>query len=123
MGNAARRAAFAVTALLAAGVSAASPAGGPPVQWVRAYGGPETEEHPHAAARTADGGYVMVGSSIADAQMPCDAIVSGRLAIGALPAPRRSRSCSAVRSPWTAASPELAASRGSTGRISPPPMV
>ena len=67
MGNAARRTVFAVTALLAAGVSAASPSGGPPVQWVRAYGGPETEEHPHAAAGTANGGYVMVGESTGDA--------------------------------------------------------
>ena len=66
MGSAARRAAFAVTALLTAGLSAASPADGPPVQWVRGYGGTETEEHPHAAIRTADG-YVMVGESTGNA--------------------------------------------------------
>ena len=67
MRNAARLAAFALTVLLPAGSSAAPPAGGPPVQWVYGYGGTETEEHPHAAVRTADGGYVMVGESTGDA--------------------------------------------------------
>ena len=40
-----------------------APGGGPPVQWVYGYGGAETEEHPHAAVQTADGGYVIVGES------------------------------------------------------------
>ena len=67
MGNAARRAALVLAALLTAGQGAASPGGGPQVEWVRGYGGAETEEHPHAAAQTADGGYVIVGESSGDA--------------------------------------------------------
>ena len=54
----------------AAGQSAATPAapgGGPAVQWVYGYGGAETEEHPHAAVQTADGGYVIVGESSGEA--------------------------------------------------------
>ena len=67
MGNAALRAALALAALLTAGPGAASPGDGPQVEWVRGYGGAETEEHPHAAAQTADGGYVIVGESAGDA--------------------------------------------------------
>ena len=67
MGNAARRAALALAALLTAGQGAGSPGGGPQVEWVRGYGEAETEEHPHAAAQTADGGYVIVGESSGDA--------------------------------------------------------
>ena len=63
MGNGARLAALALAALLTAGQSAASPGGGPQVQWVYGYGGAETEEHPHAAVQTGDGGYVIVGES------------------------------------------------------------
>jgi hypothetical protein len=63
MRNAAHLAVLALAALLAAYQSAASPGGGPQVQWVYGYGGAETEEHPHAALQTGDGGYVIVGES------------------------------------------------------------
>ena len=46
-----------------AGETAARP--GPAVQWVYGYGGAETEEHPHAALQTGDGGYLIVGESAA----------------------------------------------------------
>ena len=63
----ARLAALAAAALVAAGHGAAAPGGGPPVEWVYGYGGAETEEHPHAAVQTADGGYVIVGDSSSEA--------------------------------------------------------
>jgi len=37
--------------------------GAPEVEWVYGYGGLDTEEHPHAGAQLADGGFVMVGES------------------------------------------------------------
>ena len=68
MGNAARVAALALALLLAAGRGAAAPGGGPQVLWVHGYGGAESEEHPHAAVQTADGGYVIVGESADEAR-------------------------------------------------------
>ena len=61
--SAPRRAALLLAALLVACQGAASPGGGPPVQWVFGYGGAETEEHPHVAVQTGDGGYLIVGES------------------------------------------------------------
>ena len=63
MRNAARLAALGLAVLLGANQGAASPGGGPQVQWVYGYGGAETEEHPHAAIQTSDGGYVIVGET------------------------------------------------------------
>ena len=57
MRNAARLAALGLAVLLAANQGAASPGGGPQVQWVYGYGGAETEEHPHAAIQVSAGGY------------------------------------------------------------------
>ena len=57
---------FVLAALLTAGAAAGQSAAageGPAVQWVYGYGGAESEEHPHAAVQTADGGYVIVGES------------------------------------------------------------
>ena len=63
MRNAARLAALGLAVLLVANQGAASPGGGPRVQWVYGYGGAETEEHPHAAIQARDGGYVIVGET------------------------------------------------------------
>ena len=63
MRNAARLAALGLAVLLGATQAAASPRGGPPVQWVYGYGGAESEEHPHAAIQARDGGYVIVGET------------------------------------------------------------
>ena len=46
---------------------AGAPTAGPEVEWVAGYGGRETEEHPHAAVRASDGGFVIVGESTGDA--------------------------------------------------------
>ena len=64
MRNASRlAAALGLAVLLGATPGAASPNGGPRVQWVRGYGGAETAEHPHAAIQASDGGYVIVGET------------------------------------------------------------
>ena len=48
---------------IAAADGAAAPGDGPEVEWVRGYGGWETEEHPHAALQARDGGFVIVGEA------------------------------------------------------------
>ena len=67
MRNAAPLAALGLAMLLGANPGAASPGGGPQVQWVHGYGGAETEEHPHAAIQVSDGGYVIVGETVGHA--------------------------------------------------------
>ena len=52
---------------VAVGDGAGAPAGGPEVEWVRGYGGWDTEEHPHAAVQARDGGFVIVGEATGDA--------------------------------------------------------
>ena len=54
------------SAATAAAQDAGAPGPGPRVEWVRGYGGWYTEEHPHAAIESGDGGFVIVGESTGD---------------------------------------------------------